>query len=229
MTQHVGVVIPARDERALIGRCLDSVVLAAAATDARVTIVVVADDCSDDTAALARHYDEVIVREVGAASVGIARAAGSRVALGAGCWWLAHTDADSVVPVNWIVEQLRLAELGHDVVIGTVRPDFDDLSAAHVRQWHETHLPGRPNGHVHGANLGLRSSTYLAVGGFHPLDEHEDNELVVRLMAMNASIIASDDAEVMTSGRTQGRTAGGYAGHLREIAEALERAESASR
>lgn len=233
MNVHVGVVIPARDEGALIGRCLESVHFAAldalARSGARVTVVVVADGCTDGTVAIARGFDGVVVHEVTVANVGIARAVGCALAIGAGCSWLAHTDADSVVPPNWISEQQQLAAVGHDVVIGTVRPDFDDLSPAHVRQWHDTHEPGRPNGHVHGANLGIRASTYRAVGGFHPLAEHEDNELVVRLMAAEASIIATDAAEVMTSGRTQGRTAGGYAGHLRAIAEQLARESRAVR
>ncbi len=231
MIAHVGIVIPARDEVELIRRCLDSVVGAASVARAhsrvQVSVIVIADACADDTAAVARAFEGVIVHEVSGANVGIARATGSRIALDLGCSWLAHTDADSVVPSNWVTEQLRLAAAGCDVVIGTVRPDFDDLSTAHVAQWHATHLPGQPNGHVHGANLGVRASTYLAVGGFDALPEHEDNELVTRLTAAGAAIVASDAAEVITSGRLVGRTAGGYAGHLRRIADELASAPRA--
>ncbi|UTT63609.1 glycosyltransferase [Microcella humidisoli] len=229
---HVGIVVPARDERDLIGRCLDSIIVAAAQVDARVSIVVVADSCRDGTAQAARaaaqrarasRNCELVVLEIDAENVGIARSVGCRQAIAAGCSWLALTDADSVVPENWVGEHVQMQHAGFDVVIGTVRPDFDDLSAAHVRQWLETHEPGRPNGHVHGANLGVRASAYLTAGGFAPLAEHEDNELVARLVASGATVVATDRAEVMTSGRTLGRTAGGYAGHLRGIAESLER------
>lgn len=229
---RIGVIIPARDERDLMGRCLASVVDSAAQAGTRVMIIVVADSCSDGTARVARETGrkatergicEVVVIEIDAGNVGIARSIGCQRAIDAGCSWLALTDADSVVPSNWVAEQLQLAQAGFDVVIGTVRPDFNDLSAAHVRQWHETHEPGKPNGHVHGANLGVRASAYVTAGGFAPLAEHEDNELVGRLIASGATFIATDRAEVMTSGRTQGRTAGGYAGHLRGIAQALER------
>ena len=225
MIEHVGIVIPARDEGELILRCLASVVGAAAEARARagvrVSIVVIADECSDDTAAVARAFDGVIVHEASGANVGIARARGSRIALDLGCSWLAYTDADSVVPPNWVTEQLRLADAGCDVVVGTVRPDFADLSAAHVARWHATHHRGQPNGHVHGANLGVRAAAYLSVGGFAPLPEHEDNELVSRMKTAGAAIVASDEAEVVTSGRLVGRTAGGYAGHLRRIADEL--------
>jgi glycosyltransferase involved in cell wall biosynthesis len=228
---HVGIVIPARDEADLIGRCLASVVASAAEARARagvsVTIVVIADECSDDTAVIARSFDGVIVHETSGANVGIARATGARIALDSGCSWIACTDADSAVPPNWVAHQLRLAAAGCDVVVGTVRPDFADLAAEHVAQWKATHVPGEPNGHVHGANLGVRASSYLSVGGFGAMPEHEDNDLVSRLTVAGAVIVASDEAEVMTSGRLVGRTAGGYAGHLRRIADELAAAPRA--
>jgi glycosyltransferase involved in cell wall biosynthesis len=128
--------------------------------------------------------------------------------------WLACTDADSVVPVGWIDDQLDRAAAGADVVIGTVRPDFADLSPRQIAAWTGRHTPGRPNGHVHGANLGVRASSYTAVGGFAPVDLHEDNDLVDRLRAAGATLVASDVGEVLTSGRRDGRTSGGYAGYL---------------
>ena len=36
--------------------------------------------------------------------------------------WIANTDADTVVPPTWLTTQLRWADSGHDVVIGTVEP-----------------------------------------------------------------------------------------------------------
>ncbi|PPF86713.1 hypothetical protein C5B96_04850 [Subtercola sp. Z020] len=129
--------------------------------------------------------------------------------------WIANTDADSAVPPTWLLEQLALAEHGADVMIGTVRPDFADLTPQQVDAWLATHVPGAANGHVHGANLGLRASLYERAGRFQPLDEHEDVDLVGRLRALDARIVPSAAAEVLTSGRQAGRTPGGYAGYLR--------------
>lgn len=229
MREHIGVVIPARNEEQLIERCLAAVNTATVSAKGAVTIVVIADACTDQTAQLARRFvaesataGTWVVEAVDLSNVGQARALGSRIAIDRGCSWLGHTDADSVVPPNWIREQRAISRAEIDVMIGTVRPDFDDLSPAHVEKWHATHAPGQPNGHVHGANLGVRVQSYLEVGGFSAMPEHEDVDLVHRLRRAGVALIASDRAEVMTSGRFDGRTAGGYAGHLKKIARELE-------
>jgi len=215
MTELV-VVIPARDEGELVERCLNSVLAARDAAARDIPIVLVADSCRDLTAVLARGIAGVEVIEIDAANVGSARAAGVARALELvpgppDDIWIANTDADSVVPRNWLTEQLAIAEEGFDLMIGTVRPDFADLSTEQVALWRRTHRRGRPNGHVHGANLGVRASTYLAAGGFASLTEHEDNDLVGRIVGAG---LATDGCEVQTSGRSEGRTPGGYARFL---------------
>jgi glycosyltransferase involved in cell wall biosynthesis len=207
----VTVVIPARDEEELIGRCLASVTRAALPCNAR--IILVADRCTDDTVAIARTFAGVEVVEIDAAVVGIARATGFALATSD---WIATTDADTIVPAHWLIEQLELARAGADVVVGTVRPGPDDLTTAEWSLWHESHADGRALGHVHGANLGMRASAYRAVGGFTDVAEHEDVDLVHRLRSGGFRISAGDTFEVVTSGRREGRTPGGYARYLRE-------------
>ena len=229
----VAVVVPARDEQELIERCLASVAearrrLAEERPEARVVVVVVADGCTDDTVRLARAVPGVTVLETSVHNVGLARSAGVEWALaelgrGEGTGgpatvadrvWIANTDADSQVPPGWLTSQLDEADAGADVVVGTVRPDFADLSREQVAAWTARHTPGRPNGHVHGANLGVRASRYAEAGGFGDLDLHEDVTLVGRLRAAGATLLASEAGEVLTSGRRVGRTRGGYAGYL---------------
>ncbi|PJI93521.1 glycosyltransferase [Luteimicrobium subarcticum] len=237
----VVVVVPVHDEEELLPRCLASLRRAVdhavpdrvRATDdagprddigVAYQVVVALDACRDRSAAIASAsgFDTAVVER---RSVGAARAAGYRHALEAAAVpsrqdphrvWLAATDADSVVPPHWLTTQLDLARGGADVMIGTVRPDPADLTPAQREAWHARHVPGQANGHVHGANLGVRADLYLAAGGFQPLPEHEDVELVARLRRAGARTVATDACWVRTSGRSHGRTPGGYARYLRE-------------
>lgn len=219
--RHVAVVIPACDEEHLVGRCLASVSAAAhrLPADVSVDVVVVLDGCRDGTADVVACFPAVRAVVTRGGNVGRARAAGVRAALDRvrgdlADVWVACTDADSEVPDGWLVDHLRLADSGADVVVGTVRPDPRDLLPDEVVQWQGTRVPGRPNGHVHGANLGVRASAYVAAGGFAPRREHEDVGLVAALHAAGARIVASDEVDVLTSGRREGRSPGGYAGYL---------------
>lgn len=214
MRQHVGVIIPARDEEEYIGRCLASVLASARHVEARVEVIVAADGCLDRTVAIARSFRGVRVIELESSNVGAARAAAASLALRRGATWLASTDADSAVPLNWVAHQVASESAGWDAVVGTVRPDFAELDELQRAAWLRTHTPGEPNGHVHGANLGIRGSVYSEAGGFRLMPEHEDVDLVARLLT--ARVLASDEAEVVTSGRRVGRTPGGYARYLRE-------------
>jgi len=224
--EHIAVVIPARDESELIGRCLESVLAARGVVEAArhapsVSVVVVADRCTDDTANVARRFPGVTVVEIDAGNVGVARSTGVRLALESSGSsphgvWIASTDADSVVPDAWLQRQAAFAHGGAGVVLGTVRPDFADLSAEQAAAWGELHSPADAVGEVHGANLGVRGDVYLAVGGFPGLPEHEDVGFVDRCVALGARIVATDSCEVTTSGRQVGRTPGGFARYLRD-------------
>lgn len=234
--EAIGVVVPAHDEEELLGACLAA--LARAAEMARplvreVRTWVVLDACRDRSEEIARAAGVDIVR-IDACTVGRARAAGVEALTAAFAdvpparLWIANTDADSTVPPHWLTDQLRLADAGADVVIGTVRPDFRDLSAEQSAAWWATHTPGVANGHVHGANLGIRASALLTAGGYAPLAEHEDVDLVERMRRAGAVCAASDAAWVQTSGRAFGRTDGGYARYLREDLIALAQRTAAS-
>ncbi len=75
---------------------------------------------------------------VQAGCVGAARAAGVEAAaswaatLAPGRLWVANTDADSTVPLRWLVNQVGFATEGHDLVVGTVQPVAGDL---HPTSW----------------------------------------------------------------------------------------------
>ncbi|KRC35843.1 glycosyltransferase family 2 protein [Oerskovia sp. Root22] len=221
----LAVVVPVNDEESLLPRCLAALgvavgALRSARPTVRVEVVIVLDDCVDGSARIARAAPFTVIetchRRVGAARASGVAAALERLGPGGSGSWVVSTDADSAVPARWLTHQLDLAEDGADVVIGTVRPDFADLSAEQREAWVATHAPGHANGHVHGANLGIRADVYLAAGGFPGVAEHEDVGLVERARLAGARVVASDAGCVLTSGRSTGRTPGGYARHLRE-------------
>ena len=111
-----------------------------------------------------------------AGRVGAARATGAAHAIadtGAppSRTWLACTDADSQVPPSWLAHQLDLADRGADLVLGTVDlPPGRRATATTSAVWRAAYRrllgPGGRHPHVHGANLGVRASAYLAAGGF---------------------------------------------------------------
>lgn len=227
MIEAVVIAIPVHDEERLLPACLAAVTaairhLAATHPDVATEVRVGLDGCSDRSEEIthAWGFGAVVVseRKVGAARAAALRA--GREVLGGvmpSRLWTAHTDADSAVPPQWLSHQLDLADAGADVVLGTVRPDFRDLDADRIRAWWARYTPGAAaDDVVHGANLGIRASALDAAGGVPPLAEHEDVRLVDAARASGAVVVSTDGARVRTSGRTVGRTPGGYARYLRE-------------
>ncbi|GAB3119160.1 glycosyltransferase family 2 protein [Glaciibacter psychrotolerans] len=221
------VVVPVQNEEQLLRRCLEALGVAVTRVSTlpsgtlEVDVVLVLDSCDDGSAEIARLSPFHVIT-IGARSVGAARSAGIDAGLrrlsqsDSRRVWLANTDADSAVPPHWLSHQLALAESGVQLMIGTVRPDPLDLTSAQRAAWESTHVLGEANGHVHGANLGVRADVYLAAGGFAAITEHEDVGLVERIRATSAPEAATDECWVLTSGRPVGRTPGGYARHIRE-------------
>ncbi len=218
------MVVPAHDEQRLLPACLAALRVAAAHPALRhlaVHLVPVLDACSDDSGAVAPGALEVTAR-----NVGVARAAGFAEVLRAEAGrppeqlWLATTDADSTVPADWLVEQLRLAGRGADAVAGTVRvDDWSEQPAQVQRRFAGTYgAPGADHLHVHGANLGLSAQAYVDAGGIAPLALAEDRALVDTLHARGLRVVATGRIPVTTSGRRESRTAGGFADHLRGLA-----------
>ena len=223
---HVAVLVPARDEEDLLPRCLSSLLHAVHLLPANVTsdLVIVADNCTDSTASLARRMlrGRGYVMEINAGSVGEARAAAAQAALHryAGdptrCW-LANTDADCEVPNTWLTDQMTMAQRGCAAVAGIVDVDcFDEhhpLVESRFRLSYQINEDGT-HPHVHGANLGMRADAYLLAGGWGPLTTAEDHDLWHRFRSGGASYVSDARLQVLTSGRRTGRAPLGFAGAL---------------
>lgn len=218
------VVVPVHDEQEVLGACLASVAASAEALRAgsalapRLEVVVVLDACTDDSAEVAATHGVRVVTTA-ARCVGTARALGVEAATRGlparhDRVWVATTDADTQVPTSWLADHLAAAEGGHDLMVGPVLPDPDGLDAPVLAAWHERHRSGHL--HVHGANLGVRLSAYLEVGGFGDLSTGEDVALVRALLERGASTVRQG-RPVVTSARERGRAPDGFAGYLRAL------------
>lgn len=95
MLRRIDAVVPAHDEEELIGACLDALLVARAVVlrrrpELQVGIVVVLDDCRDDTARIVRERlagfdsEEAVTVVIDERSVGAARRAGVAAAAGSG-------------------------------------------------------------------------------------------------------------------------------------------------
>jgi glycosyltransferase involved in cell wall biosynthesis len=220
---HVCVLIPAQNEEELLPRCLRSVLRACAILPEVVTsdIIVAVDSSTDRTAHLAKILlaanGKVIDANFGI--VGSVRALAADVALEryhgplTSCW-LAHTDADCIVPESWLMDQLVLAERNFEAIAGTVSVDtFAEHKpgvAERFRDGYVIHRDGT-HPHVHGANLGIRADLYARVGGWADLLTAEDHDLWRRIAIAGGRKVATSEIQVITSGRRAGRAPGGFA------------------
>jgi cellulose synthase/poly-beta-1,6-N-acetylglucosamine synthase-like glycosyltransferase len=216
----LGVVLPVHDEENLLPSSLQSLEMALNALPPSIScrVAVVLDDCGDTSAEIAHAWGArvggvVISRECG--SVGAARRAGGRALLS--LWpdkdpariWLATTDADSLVPRDWLVVQLQAYSSGADMWAGRVR--VAEESAAALR-WGQRYAAERNP--VHGANLGFSATLYTQLGGFGRMRTGEDRDLHNRAVTAGFRIAYDLRAPVTTSSRRKGRAPAGFANVL---------------
>lgn len=213
----IGVIVPAHDEAQCIGRCLAAIAVAAA--DPRlqgeeVVVVVALDACSDATAAVCLAHGVATVT-VDARCVGSARAAAARFALASGARWIASTDADTVVPPDWLSRQISCGADAFCGVVGVM--DWLDYPDPVRTAFAEREATRDGHRHIHGANLGVSAAAYLAVGGFQELHSGEDVALVDAIARNGAHIAWLARPAVATSARRAARAEHGFSSFLRAL------------
>jgi glycosyltransferase involved in cell wall biosynthesis len=235
MIRRVAVIVPAADEQDRIAACLHSIerarrqLLASALNVDQVDVIVVLDACRDRTPQIvarfaATHGLHVITSA--ARRVGAARHWGARQAVtGLGLMdelWLANTDADSTVPRDWQTHMVAAANAGAHVILGTVLPGAE-LPRALRSAWLDEHRLQEGHAHIHGANLGLRADSYLALGGWRrDLASDEDIDLVGRAVAApDLQILRTARIPVVTSARMVGQAPNGFSSYLRRLRHQL--------
>ena len=236
--------VPARDEAETLARCLGALRESLAALDrSRCAILVVANNCADETfriAAAASAADGVPILACDAtfsdpiADIGHVR----RFALDCGAALadpdaiLLSTDADTDVAPQWASALASTLAQGAAMAYGPVLcPDTiasldprsaatarleQSLAAAQAALWAAI-VPGRPQvlGLAPGsASMAVRACAYDAVGGLPALPSSEDRALADRFIESGETVAYAATAAVRTSTRLSGRARGGMADTL---------------
>ncbi len=230
MIRGVVVGVPAHDEADTVVDCLTSIDRAAhAVPGVQVVVVLAADRCTDRTVPRASSTILRAARQLvipgrwgsagGARAAAIRRGREALSGLTAGSQiWIATTDADTVVPTEWLVRQLEHAAAGADAVAGIIElRDDHHRSPGAERSFRSLYRleDGVPHEHVHGANLGVRADWYDVVGGFESVGVAEDHRLWHALGRAGAQCLSTIDVRVATSARLHSRAPGGFADTLR--------------
>jgi GT2 family glycosyltransferase len=197
----VTVVIPVHNGAATLATQLDALV--AQLCDLAFDIVVVDNNSTDDTAAVAaacaRHVPTLqVIRATEGASVAYARNAGAREASTDA---VLFCDADDVVRPGWVAAMARgLAD--HDIVGG--RLDVTRVNSPGVQSWTAhppddalaTAMKWRP--YATGANMGVRVSAWRELGGFDEsfVGGHEEVDFAWRALDLGRSLGFVPDAVV---------------------------------
>jgi glycosyltransferase involved in cell wall biosynthesis len=224
---RIGVVVPVNNEEHTLRQCLDALDATASCVAVPVTVIVVLDCCTDNSAAIVDgfHGGRMEAIAVEANNVGFARSAGMDELLrrhGESGTWLATTDGDSRVPPNWLATQVRHAATGARAVAGTVTvEDWGDRSST-LRDRARKDYRAVAHRHIHGANLSFAAAAYRAAGGFAPITSDEDVRLVDALRANGETITWATDLPVVTSARRHARAPRGFATYLSALEDSLQ-------
>ena len=201
----LSVVIPAFNEEANIARCLDSLVCQK--TNEPFEVIVVDNNSIDNTTKIVNQYkdklDLKLIKEPKKGR-GAARYAGFKKAQGE---IILSTDADSVVPNDWIMKMVELLRGGNDVAVTGINKIFDSLP---VNNFFYNFLHPVSfkiykiiMGHYFlcGFNFAIYKTVYEKAGGFnHKLNAQEDSDLATRVCKLG-KIGYAKGIVVVSSGR----------------------------
>lgn len=218
---HISVVIPARNEAANIGACIDSL-LAQDYPRELLEVIVVDDHSDDDTAVIVERYAAPLVRclkladhlQAGenvwafkkkALATGIAHSNGALIVT---------TDADCVADTNWLLTMAAAYELQQAVMLvapvdfaggGKVVELFQSIDFMSMQgitaAAHALHLGNMSNG----ANLAFEREAFDAVGGYAGIDHLASGDDYLLMLKMQErypgriGYVKSKDAIVRTA------------------------------
>jgi len=230
----IAICVPVRNEAARLPRLFEALEHLDAPPRTDVTICLLLDSCTDDSAEIAAAYAArarypvtVATSWRSDANAGIARHGAMMLGMAAltdADHILVTTDADSCPQQDWL--RITIAALATaDVVAGNVvrlgRQDGDAQDRIE-RYYARLYALRRrvdpvdweaPAAHHHssGANMALRVGSYAALGGFAPLASGEDARLADDAARAGLRVRREAASVVHTSSRRRGRANGGLA------------------
>jgi glucosyl-3-phosphoglycerate synthase len=242
----VSVVVPARNEEALVGSCLEALAEQVGISPEEYEVLLVLDHCTDKTEARARETADAHPRlrlhlldgpgkgSGHARRVGMELASARLLSLGQPDGLIASTDADTVVTSDWLAAQLRAVSRGALAIGGRIELVEGSLPEGvfrwHTEQgWHRYEdllsEPGQLGKTEHwqfsGASLSLTAKIYQEIGGLEPRVALEDEQLEAVLRQHGVPIERLLSVRVTTSARLEGRAKEGLARDLAAAAAKL--------
>lgn len=200
--------MPAHNEQAYINACLNHLYVAVNNTPLPVITLVVLDACTDATKTIVTARN-IPYLECQSKQVGIARHLGVIRLIEMGCDWIACTDADTIIPPDWLSNQLSLLKQQPDtaMICGGVKLMGDStITETTLSVMEKTLLPTVSDKIVYGANLSFSANAYLTVGGFKAVPYGEDTKLCQAFKEHNLSVAYDPYNVVHTSPRCESKT-----------------------
>jgi glycosyltransferase involved in cell wall biosynthesis len=196
------IIIPAKNEQANIGRCIDSI-LSVDWDKSRYEIIVIDNGSTDQTVEIARGKGASVHVKPECTISGL-RNFGARLATGD---ILVFLDADCTVDRSWLSESSRYLSQKEIACFGSP-PRVPDHSTWVQRAWFQVRLKKEPVGEtewLESMNMFIRGEAFALCGGFNEsLVTCEDYDISLRLKAFgkvvaDSRIIAVHHGEASTA------------------------------
>lgn len=189
---RVSLVLPAYNESGYLRECLDAISLQTVMPD---EVIVVDNNSTDDTVAIARSYSFVTLIRETKQGVLHARTTGFNAAHGD---IIGRIDADTMLPPNWVQTVRELfAESDTAALSGAMH--YGDTALQPVinrielffRRWLAGHLAKTNTQFLQGASMAIRRDAWIAVRGSlcDRTDIHEDYDLALHLQEKGYEVV----------------------------------------
>lgn len=199
---NISIVIPVYNEEEHLGACLDAI---ARQTKAPLEVIVVDNNSTDATAAVAKGYDFVKVINESRQGVVHARTTGFDIALGE---VIARIDADSVLPDNW-TETVEAVFSDGTIDAASGVAHYYGVAAQNAINRIDLFFRRRLSRtmkdtmYLWGANMAIRKSAWEAARSklCQKGDQHEDFDIAIHLQAIGGNVVFDERLHASVSSR----------------------------